>query len=181
MPNDKNASPPVSGASSNDVLPKDRNAFALAGMRIVVGLFFATFGEYKVFGTQFVSSGFHGYLEAFLSGRAYPFMAPVLMWILAHCATLMAVLVSYGELLIGLSLIFGVLSRIASVFGFALMIAMWLSAGYPGAHAAFWQYWGVSLDWSVFALCFVVLVAGRPEDVWSLRWVSSRLRTQGRR
>ncbi len=181
MPIEKNASPPVSSASGDGVLRKDRNAFALAGMRMVVGLFFTIFGEYKVFGKQFVRSGFPRYLEEFLRGQAYPFMAPVLAWILAHCAVLMAVLVSYGELLIGLSLILGLLSRIASVFGFALMAAMWLSAGYPGAHAAFWQYWGASLNWSVFALCFVVLAVARPEEVWSLRWVSSLLRTQGRR
>jgi hypothetical protein len=71
------------------------------------------------------------------------------------------------------------LSRIASVFGFALMVAMWLSGGYPGAHAAFWMYWGASLNWSVFALCFVVLAIGHPEDIWSLKQLRHRRKRPG--
>jgi thiosulfate dehydrogenase [quinone] large subunit len=96
-------------------------------------------------------------------------MVPILQGILAHAATLMAFLVAYGELLIGISLLLGVLSRLASLFGLFLMLAMWLSGGYPGPHAAFWMYWGASLNWSILALCFVILIIGRPEDLWSLR------------
>jgi thiosulfate dehydrogenase [quinone] large subunit len=95
-------------------------------------------------------------------------MLPVLRAILAHAATSMAIAVGYGEFLIGISLMTGLLSRVASIFGCALMMAMWLSGGYPGTHAAFWMYWGASLNWSVFAICFAVLAAGRPEEVWSI-------------
>jgi thiosulfate dehydrogenase [quinone] large subunit len=133
-------------------------------------MFFAVFGEYKVFGTQFtLHGGFQHYVSGMLHGGAYPFMVPVLQGILAHAATAVAFAVAYGEFLIGISLVIGVRSRLASFFGFLLMMAMWLSGGYPGAHAAFWQYWGASLDWSVFALCFVVLMLGRPEEILSLR------------
>jgi thiosulfate dehydrogenase [quinone] large subunit len=139
-------------------------------LRIAVGVFFTIFGEYKVFGTQFtLHGGFQEGIKGFLQGGAYPFMVPVLNGILAHGATAMAFAVAYGELLIGLSLVSGVLSRTASFFGFLLMTAMWLSGGYPGAHAAFWQYWGASLNWSILAVCFVVLALGRPEDVWAIR------------
>jgi thiosulfate dehydrogenase [quinone] large subunit len=147
----------------------DRNAFALAFLRIAIGVFFTIFGEYKVFGTGFVRSGFQYYVESFVRNGTYPFMLPVLRWILAHAAIPVAVAVSYGEFLIGISLLLGVLSRVASIFGCALMLAMWLSGGYPGAHSAFWMYWGASLNWSVFAMCFVVLAVGRPEEVWSVR------------
>jgi uncharacterized membrane protein YphA (DoxX/SURF4 family) len=153
----------------NMLQPRDPNARALAGLRIAVGLFFTVFGQYKVFGRGFVHGGFQHYVGGFLQGGAYPFMVPILRGILAHSAMLMAYSVAYGEFLIGISLVFGLLSRVASIFGFALMLAMWLSGGYPGAHAAFWMYWGASLNWSVFALCFVVLAIGHPEDVWSLR------------
>jgi uncharacterized membrane protein YphA (DoxX/SURF4 family) len=146
--------------------PNDR---ALALLRIVVGLFFVVFGQYKVFGTAFtLHGGFAKYVGGFVNGGAYPFMVPVLKAILAHAATPMAFAVAYGELLIGIALVIGVRTRIASFFGLLLMVAMWLSAGYPGPHAAFWMYWGASLDWSVFALCFVSLMVGRPEDVWAL-------------
>ena len=108
-------------------------------------------------------------------------MVPVLHGILTHGATAVAFSVAYGELLIGLSLLSGVLSRVASLFGLLLITAMWLSGGYPGPHAAFWQYWGASLNWSILAVCFVVLSLGRPEELWALGYtgIGSR-RTTGK-
>jgi len=156
---------------------RDRNAVVLAMLRIAVGFFFVVFGQYKVFGYGFVHSGFHDYVEGFIHDGAYPFMVPVLRWILAHAATPMALAVGYGEFLIGVSLLIGLLSRVASLFGCALMLAMWLSGGYPGPHAAFWMYWGASLNWSVFAICFAVLAAGHPEEIASVR----RMISSGRR
>lgn len=156
----------------NSPAPQQRNganAVALALLRIAVGLFFIIFGQYKVFGSGFVHSGFRGYVEGFIRDGAYPFMVPVLRWILAHAATAMAIAVGYGEFLIGISLVIGLLSRVASICGFTLMLAMWLSGGYPGPHAAFWMYWGASLNWSVFAICFVVLAAGHGEEAASVR------------
>jgi uncharacterized membrane protein YphA (DoxX/SURF4 family) len=148
---------------------RDRNAVALAVLRIGVGVFFFLFGEYKVFGSQFtLQGGFEKYVGEFVHGGAYPFMVPVLQFILAHTGTPMAFAVAYGEFLIGISLLIGVWTRMASFFGLLLMLAMWMSGGYPGAHAALWMYFGASLDWSVFALCFVVLMVGEPEAVWAL-------------
>ena len=146
------------------------NTVAITVLRIAIGLFFAIFGEYKVFSTEFtLYGGFQEAVKGFISGGAYPFMVPILHGILLHFAAAMAFAVAYGEFLIGVSLLIGVWSRIASGFGFALMISMWLSGGYPGASAAFWRYWGASLNWSVLAVCFLVLILGRPEELWSLR------------
>jgi len=152
-------------------ISRDPNAVPLAVLRIAVGLFFTVFGEYKVFGTQFtLHGGFQEGIRGFLQDGAYPFMVPVLNGILTHGATAVAFSVAYGEFLIGLSLLSGVFSRIASLFGFLLMVAMWLSGGYPGPKAVFWQYWGASLNWSVLAVCFVVLSLGRPEELWAVRY-----------
>ncbi len=149
----------------------DGNTRAVALLRIGVGLLFLTFGEYKVFGTAFtLGGGFQAGLRGFLDGGgAYPFMVPVLRGILAHFSIPMAFAVAWGEFLIGISLTLGVLSRLACGFGALLMAAMWLSGGWPGAHAAFWRYWGASLEWSVFFLCFLVLAAGQPDRRWALR------------
>jgi thiosulfate dehydrogenase [quinone] large subunit len=95
-------------------------------------------------------------------------MAPVLRHIILPHAHLYAFLTAYGELLIGLGLVFGVLTRVASVFGMLLMILLWLSAGYPGPHVALWRYFGASLDWSIFAGCFAAFLIGEPEMRWSL-------------
>ena len=164
----------------NSAIPQQKsnaNSFALALLRIAVGVFFAVFGQYKVFGSGFVHSGFREYIGGFIHDGAYPFMVPLLRWILAHAATSMALAVGYGEFLIGISLVIGLCSRVASLFGCALMLAMWLSGGYPGPHAAFWMYWGASLNWSVFAICFAVLAVGHPEEVASVR----RMISLGRR
>ena len=156
----------------NSAIPQQKsnaNSVALALLRIAVGFFFVVFGQYKVFGPGFVQAGFRDYVGGFIREGAYPFVVPVLQWILAHAATSMALAVGYGEFLIGISLVIGLCSRVASLFGCALMLAMWLSGGYPGPHAAFWMYWGASLNWSVFAICFAVLAAGHPEEVASVR------------
>ena len=86
----------------------------LALLRIAVGLFFVVFGQYKVFGSGFVRSGFRDYVQGFIRDGAYPFMVPFLRWMLAHATTAMALAVGYGEFLIGISL-----------------LAMWLSGRVP--------------------------------------------------
>lgn len=147
----------------------DRNATALAALRIIVGIFFLMFGEYKVFGTEFTLGGeFEKSIREFLTQGVYPWMTPVLQHVVLPYARVCAFLTAYGELLIGLALIFGVLTRVASVFGILLMALLWLSAGNPGPHAALWQYFGASLDWSVFIACFVAFIIGEPEERWSL-------------
>jgi len=155
----------------------DRNARALAFLRIAVGILFLIFAQYKVFGTQFtLHGGFQFWINKFLEeGGAYPFMAPVLKnFVLPH-ATPIAFFVAYSELAIGVALVLGVLVRWASIGGILYMLTLLLSSNYPGAHAPIWQYFGASLGHSVFALCFLAFVLGRPEQTWSLTaWWSSR-------
>ena len=96
----------------------DRNARALAGLRIAVGALFLIFAEYKVFGAEFTrGGGFQFWINRFLAEGAYPFMAPILRdFVLPH-ARFCAFLVAYGELAIGLALVLGILVRTASAFG----------------------------------------------------------------
>ncbi len=112
----------------------DLNSRALAVLRIGVGILFLIFGEYKVFGTQFtLHGGFQFWINKFLEGGAYPFMAPVLRgFVLAH-ATPIAFLVAYGELAIGIALLFGILVRSASVGGVIFMLTLLVSSDYPGS------------------------------------------------
>ena len=147
----------------------DWNARALAFLRIGVGVFFLIFGEYKVFGTQFtLHGGFQYWINRFLEGGAYPFMAPVLRgFVLAH-ATPIAFLVAYSELAIGIALVLGILVRPASVGGLIFMLTQLFSSDYPGAGAPFWQYFGASLDHLVLALCFLSFLIGNSSAAWSL-------------
>jgi uncharacterized membrane protein YphA (DoxX/SURF4 family) len=147
----------------------DANTRAIVVLRVMVGAFFVLFGQYKVFGTEFVQQGFAATIQAFLAQHAnYPFMAAVLQHTVLPHARLCACLTGYGELLIGLALVFGVLTRVASGFGILLMLLLWFSAGYPGPDVALWRYFGASLDWSVFIACFIAFLIGAPEQQWSL-------------
>jgi len=142
-------------------LSRDRNENVLAALRIGVGIFFLVFGEYKVFGTQFtLGGGFQNWINRFIAHGAYPFMVSVLRnFVLPH-GTAIAFLVAYGEFAIGLALIFGMLTRTASIGGLLLMLAMLFSSDFPGADAAFWNYFGASLSHSVFAMCFLAFMFG---------------------
>jgi thiosulfate dehydrogenase (quinone) large subunit len=150
--------------------PGTRNSYALALLRIGVGILFLIFGQYKVFGTAFtLHGGFEFWINKFLEAGAYPFMAPVLRGFVLPHATIIAFLVAYGELAIGLGLTLGILVRPASFCGLLLMLTMLFSSDYPGAGAPLWQYFGASLSHSVFALCFVAFLFGRTDSAWSVK------------
>ena len=146
------------------------NSRALAMLRIGVGLFFLIFGEYTVFGTQFtLHGGFQYWINRFLEGGAYPFMAPILRGFVLNHATPIAFLVAYGELAIGIALVCGIFVRPASASGLIFMLTLFFSSDYPGAGAPFWQYFGASLSHTVFMLCFAAFLMGRADAVWSLK------------
>jgi uncharacterized membrane protein YphA (DoxX/SURF4 family) len=150
--------------------PGTRNSYALALLRIGVGIFFLIFGQYKVFGTAFtLHGGFQFWINKFLEAGTYPFMAPVLRGFVLPHATAIAFLIAYGELAIGLALTLGVLVRSASFCGLIFMLTMLFSSDYPGAGAAFWQYFGASLSHSVFAICFAAFLVGRADSVCSVK------------
>src|SRR5437773_2363180 len=147
-----------------------RNAYALALLRIGVGILFVIFGQYKVFSTAFtLHGGFQFWINKFLQGGAYPFMAPILRGFVLPHATSIAFLVAYGELAIGLALVLGILVRSASFCGLIFMLTMLFSSDYPGAGAPVWQYFGASLSHSVFGLCFAAFFVGRADSMWSLK------------
>jgi thiosulfate dehydrogenase (quinone) large subunit len=149
----------------------ERNALALAGLRIAVGVLFLIFGQYKVFGTRFtLHGGFEWWINRFLQdGAAYPFFVPVLQKIVLPHATPIAFLVAYGELAIGIALVLGVWVRPASAFGLVYMLSLLFSSNFPGNQVQFWQYFGASLDHSVLALCFLSFIIGRSDERFSVR------------
>lgn len=167
----------VSHTHSAHVVLADRNALALGGLRIAVGLLFLVFAEYKVLGTEFTQGGFEGWINRFLQDGAYPFMVPVLKGLVLPHGRAVAFLVAYGELAIGVALVSGVLVRIASAFGFIYMMSLLFSSNYPGPQAPLWQFFGASLDHSVLALCFLTFVFGQTEQRLSVaKYLSFRRR-----
>jgi thiosulfate dehydrogenase (quinone) large subunit len=148
----------------------NRNTRALALLRIAAGVLFLIFGEYKVFGTQFtLGGGFQFWINRFIQHGAYPFMLGVLKDFVLPNGGVIAFLVAYGELCIGIALTAGILVRTASVCGLIFMLSLLFSADYPGANAAFWQYFGASLDHSVLALCMAAFAIGDSDEMLSVR------------
>jgi thiosulfate dehydrogenase [quinone] large subunit len=145
------------------------NTKALVSLRIAVGALFLIFAEYKVFGTQFtMGGGFQFWIHRFLEQGAYPFMVGVLQdFVLPH-ATVIAFIVAYAELAIGIGLAAGVLVRAASICGLVYMLILLFSSNYPGPDAPLWQYFGASLDHLVLALCFGAFIIGDTEAALSL-------------
>jgi len=155
----------------------NRNARALALLRIAAGLLFLIFGEYKVFGTQFtLGGGFQFWINRFIQHGAYPFMLGVLQDFVLPNAGVIAFLVAYGELCIGIALTAGILVRTASVCGLIFMLSLLFCADYPGPNAAFWQYFGASLDHSVLALCLAAFAIGDSDEILSVRPYLKRFR-----
>lgn len=142
----------------------------LAGLRIAVGLLFLIFAEYKVFGRQFtLGGGFQWWIHRFLAGGAYPFMVPVLQGFVLRHGTALAFLVAYGELVIGVALVAGLLVRTASFFGLLFMLSLLFASDYPGPQAAFWQYFGAALDHLVLAFCFGAFLLGEADRAFSVQ------------
>jgi uncharacterized membrane protein YphA (DoxX/SURF4 family) len=156
----------------------NRNTLVLASLRIAIGGLFLIFSQYKVFGSQFtMGGGFQWWINRFLhDGEAYPFMVPMLQSLVLPHATVIAFLVAYGELAIGLALVSGLLVRVASAFGCLYMLALLFSSNYPGPHVPLWQYFGASLDHSVLALCFLTFFGSSSDEALSLRHLLRRAR-----
>lgn len=144
------------------------NDYALAWLRIAIGILFLILVQYKIWGDKFARHGFAVSIHQFLNGHAYPFMVLVLRdLVLPHAGTI-AYVIGYGELCIGIGLLLGIMVRTASFFGLIYMIVLLLSSNYPGPHAAIWQYFGAALNHLVFALCFVAFGMGDATRVWSV-------------
>lgn len=150
------------------------NSQALAALRIAVGVLFLIFAQYKILSTEFIwGGGFQYWIHMFIKDGAYPFMKPVLSNLVLPHSTSIAILVTYGELAIAISLISGILVRAASICGAIFMVTLLFSANYPGPHVPLWRYFGYSLEHSVFFLCFVTFAladAAASVSITNTRW-----------
>ena len=96
-------------------------------LRVYTGVFFLDHGFGKIKG-----GGFADGLEGFVSGRlegSYGFFRPFLESVVLPNKALFGILVSWGELLVGLALIVGLATRYASIAGAAMVAAFWFTKG----------------------------------------------------
>jgi len=131
--------------------------FVLA-FRLLMAWTFLYAASHQVFNSKFSAAGFLSHTKTFhdlYAVIATPTLDPILTF-----------LVSYGHLLIGLSLLFGLFVRVSGVFAVALLL----------------MYWTAHMDWPfienrnnfivdyhiVYATVCVYLVAKRAGHVWGL-------------
>jgi thiosulfate dehydrogenase (quinone) large subunit len=153
-------------------------ARTLAAVRMAVGAIFLLFGEYKIVAPEFAHLSFGVWVRGFVDeGQAVGFYRAFLEgFVLAH-PVLCARIVGWGEIAIGLSLLFGLLVRVASVGGMIHMLSLTLATWYaPGHGVAVWRYFGANLDHIPLLLLFLVFFAADAGRTWGL---DGMLRAQG--
>ena len=152
-------------------MPKSATALprTLAVVRILTSGFFLLFGEYKLFGQQFVHGGFQQYLQSFAEGSAVSFYQPFLADLVLPHAVFFGYLVGALEMFIGVCLLLGIWVRIASVLGGLHMISLTLATWWgPGHGAPVWSYFGAELDHLPLLLLFVIFFAADAGQEWGL-------------
>jgi uncharacterized membrane protein YphA (DoxX/SURF4 family) len=134
------------------------SSVTMAVARIIVGIMFLFFAQYKLFGHEFAHGGYEHYVSGWLDSTAVGFYKPFLRATL-HFPVASAYAVAVAELLIGLSMVLGFLVRpfaiVGGLFMFNLLLCSWvLPHGTPA-----WKYFGNELDNIGFLLLFVLFFA----------------------
>lgn len=141
-----------------------------AAVRILTGVIFLFFGEYKVADRAFAYGGFEGWIRGFLTqGMTVGFFKPVLVNVALVHPVFCARLVGWGELAIGVSLVLGLFVRAAAIGGAVEMILLALATWFgPGHGAPLWRYFGANLDHIPLLFLFAIFYATQAGNVWGL-------------
>lgn len=138
--------------------------------RLMMGWTFLYAGAWQVLSPEFSVAGFLAHTKTFHDIYA-PLTAPSI-------APIMTFLVSWGHLLIGLSLVSGLLVRVSGVFGVALLLTYWtahMDFPYIESHV------NLILDYHiVYATLTGWLVAVNAGHVWGLDgWLTNYRAARG--
>lgn len=123
-------------------------AYWLAFLRVLVGTMFLHAGMDKLLADQPFDAGW------WLTGSASEgILAPVMIWFGQNAPMFVNLVIPLGELLIGLGLIVGALTRLASFFGAILMFFLYFGN-------ADWEHGFVNGDLLTLVLFITLLVFG---------------------
>jgi thiosulfate dehydrogenase [quinone] large subunit len=142
---------------------------ALVILRVYLGVVFLVAALPKV--QRDVTPEFVGFLNQVALQRGHSFYQQVVQSVVLPNAGAFAVLVSWGELLVGVTLILGVLTRFSSA------LALLLALNYMFAKGAwFWSPWSNDAAWAAISLALLIGAAGRTLGLDALlarRWPRS--------
>ncbi len=111
------------------------SALWLALLRILTGWIFIHAGWEKISAPGFVP-GMAKTLEHFASKNPYPWMVGLLQTVGIPNSSFFGVLFAWGELLVGLSLFFGVLSQVGLLGALAMNVTFYFAAGWSSPSTA---------------------------------------------
>lgn len=140
----------------------------IALTRILTGLIFILFGEYKVAGPEFAHGGFQQWLGGFINHDAVSFYRPFLLHVVQPHAVFCGYFVGVAELAIGLALVAGLWVRAASGFGVLHMVSLILATWNQVGPGPIWRYFGAELDHIPLLFLFLIFIATRAGETWGL-------------
>lgn len=110
-------------------------ALWLALLRILTGYIFIHAGWEKVTNPEFAAN-LPNTIGYFASKNPYPWMQSLLQGVAIPNAQAFALIFSWGELLIGISLFFGILSQVGLLGALAMNLTFFFAAGWTGPGTA---------------------------------------------
>ncbi|HWP95135.1 MAG TPA: DoxX family membrane protein [Gammaproteobacteria bacterium] len=138
----------------------------LALLRMAIGAMFIKAGAGKVAAGE----GFAARLPDFFARHAaetFDFYRPFVEAVVLPHAGVFAALVAWGELALGLALVFGALTRLASFFGLVMVLNFWFAKGEA--------FWSAGNHDSLCILIFGVLMFTAAGRVFGLdAWLARR-------
>jgi uncharacterized membrane protein YphA (DoxX/SURF4 family) len=141
----------------------------IAATRVATSIFFILFGEYKLAGPAFAHGGFQEYLRGYIQNSAVSFYRPVLANLVLPHAVFFGYTVGVVEMFIGISLLWGIWVRPASVLGALFMLNLTLATWWdPGHGVPVWRYFGNELDHIPMLLLFIIFFVSNAGQQWGL-------------
>lgn len=123
----------------------EKSSTAMAVARIVMGLLFIMFAQYKLIHPDFAHGGYEktvsGYAQETAVGFYKPFLRTTLKYPVAS-----GYAVGVAELLIGLSMVLGFWVRPFAIVGALFMLNLFFSTWHLPPHTAAWKYLANQLE-----------------------------------
>ena len=117
----------------------------MAVARIVMGLLFIMFAQYKLLHREFAHEGYQKYVTGYVQESAVSFYKPFLRATLKY-PVVSGYAVGVAELLIGLSMVLGFWVRPFAIVGGLFMLNLFLSTWHLPPHTPAWRYLGNQLE-----------------------------------
>lgn len=130
----------------------------MALARILVGVMFLFFAQYKLIHRDFAHGGYQRYVQRYVDETSVNFYKPFLRKTLGH-PVISGYAVGVAELLIGLSMVLGFWTRPFSVLGALFMLNLTLATWIPQDTSAYWHYLGNQLNNIPLLMLFILFIA----------------------